>query len=255
MAMSALIWTEPFTVRVFEIDARGTLGARGLCDYLQEAAGNHARDLGVGVPEMRDKGLTWVLSRIRVRIGRLPKAGEQVRILTWHSGFERLFSLRDFSLVDAGGNQIVAAVSAWVVFDLRSRRPVRPRTAFSPSVAGDIQRVFAANLDKLPACGDIREGIAISVRWSDLDVNQHVNNSRYAEWVAEGANAERRDGEILAGMDIDYLAETLYPDSVVVKCCRDKGTSSRMDHSIVRASDGTEAVRARTEWKADPENG
>jgi medium-chain acyl-[acyl-carrier-protein] hydrolase len=247
--MPVLIWTEPFTVRVFEIDAQGVLGVRGLCDYLQEAAGNHARELGAGVDALRDRGMTWVLSRIRVRIARLPGAGERLEIHTWHSGFEKLFSLRDFSLVDAGANPIVTAVSAWVMLDLRARRPVRPTTGFTAPDTSGIPRVFAVDLEKIAAFEGVGEETRISVRWSDLDVNRHVNNSRYAEWVTEGAAAVRRDGEKLATLDIDYLAETLYPDSVVVRSRRDPIRDGRMDHAITRASDGVEAVRARTEWK------
>jgi medium-chain acyl-[acyl-carrier-protein] hydrolase len=193
--------------------------------------------------------MTWVLSRIRVRIARLPGAGERLEIHTWHSGFDRLFSLRDFSLVDAGENPIVTAVSAWVMLDLRARRPVRPATGFTPPDTSGMQRVFVADLEKLPGCEGVREEMRISVRWSDLDVNRHVNNSRYAEWVAEGAGAVRRDGGMLAGLDFDYLAETLYPDSVVVRSGRDPSRGRRVDHMIARASDGVEAVRARTEWR------
>jgi medium-chain acyl-[acyl-carrier-protein] hydrolase len=247
--MPALIWTEPFTVRVFEIDARGTLGVRSLCDYLQESAGNHARDLGVGVDELQKRGMTWFLSRIRVRIARLPIAGEKLEIRTWHSGFDRLFSLRDFSLVDAKEISIVTAVSAWVMLDLRTHRPMRPATGFTPPDTSGLQRVFAADLEKLPGCEGVGEPTSISVRWSDLDINQHVNNSRYAEWVAEGASTVRRDGEVLAGLDIDYLAETFYPDSVLVCSRRNESTGRRMDHAIARTSDGVEVVRARTEWR------
>ncbi len=249
--MSALIWTEPFTVRVFEIDSCGTLGVRGLCDYLQEAAGNHARDLGVGVDALRDKGMTWVLSRIRLRIARLPGSGERLEIRTWHSGFDRLFSLRDFSLVDAEDHQIVTAVSAWVLLDLRARRPVRPATVFTPPETSSVQRAFAADLEKLPGCDGTGEETGISVRRSDLDVNQHVNNSRYADWVAEGASTVRRVGETLAVLDIDYLAETLFPDSVAVRSKRHRGDDRRVDHSIARASDGVDVVRARTEWRRE----
>ncbi len=240
--------SKSFTVRVFEIDARGTLGVRSLCDYLQEAAGNHARELGVGVNELRERGMTWVLSRIRVRIARLPCAGEKLDLRTWHSGFDRLFSLRDFSLIDAEGNPIVTAVSAWVMLDMRTRRPVRPTKVFAPPDTGGVQRAFAADLEKLPGCEGVGEEASISVRWSDLDVNRHVNNSRYAEWVAEGASAMCHDGERLAGLDIDYLAETLYPDSVVVRSRRAQARGGRLDHAIIRTSDGVEAVHAKTEW-------
>jgi medium-chain acyl-[acyl-carrier-protein] hydrolase len=247
--MPTLIWTEQFTIRVFESDARGTLGIGSLCDYLQEAAGNHARDMGVGVDVLRDRGMTWVLSRLRLRIVRMPVTGERLAIRTWHSGFDRLFSLRDFSVVDAGEVPIVAAVSAWVMLDLRARRPVRPASAFTPPDTSRIPRVFVTDLEKLPGCAGSGEETRISVRSSDLDVNMHVNNSRYAEWVVEGAAALCRDGEALAGMDIDYLAETFHPDAVVVRSLRDSGIGAVMNHGIERSSDGAEAVRARTEWR------
>jgi acyl-ACP thioesterase len=96
------------------------LGVRSLCDYLQEAAGNHAHELGAGVDALRERGMAWVLLRIRVNITRLPGAGERVQVHTWHSGLDRLFSLRDFSLVDAAEDPSVTAVSAWVmsIFEL-----------------------------------------------------------------------------------------------------------------------------------------
>jgi acyl-CoA thioesterase FadM len=135
------------------------------------------------------------------------------------------------------------------MLDLRARRPVRPASAFTPPDTSQIPRVFTTDLEKLPGCVGSGEETRVSVRWSDLDVNGHVNNSRYAEWVVEGASALCRDGEVLAGMDIDYVAETFYPDAVVVRSLREPHTGGIMNHGIARSSDGEEAVRARTEWR------
>jgi acyl-ACP thioesterase len=109
-----------------------------------------------------------------------------------------------------------------------------------------VPRAFAADLEKLPECASPESENTITVRWSDLDVNQHVNNSRYAEWVVDGVAA--RSVEILTSLDIDFLAETQHPGTVVVRTRREDPV--RKVHTIVRAGDGVEFVRARTGWRA-----
>jgi acyl-ACP thioesterase len=239
-------WTDTFTVRVFETSANGTLAIRSLCDFLQEAAGNHARVLGVSVEDLLQRRLTWVLSRLRMQIHRLPVNGEPVTVRTWPSGIDRLFALRDFAVCDAQGRTIVSAVSAWLILDTRSRRPVRIQGIFDPPDTSGVPRAFEADLEKPPECMPPEVENTISVRWSDLDVNQHVNNSRYAEWVVEGVTD--RDIGFLTGLDIDFLAETQHPGTIVVRTRI--ADPHRRAHAIVRAVDGMEVARARTGWRA-----
>lgn len=240
-------WTDTFTVRVFETGANGTLAVRSLCDFLQEAAGNHARALGVSVQDLLQQQLTWVLSRLRVQIHRLPGNGERVTVRTWPSGIDRLFALRDFTVRDARGETLASAVSAWLILDTRSRRPVRIQGIFDPPETNAVPRAFAADPEKLPGCAAPEGETAISVRWSDCDVNQHVNNSRYAEWVVEGVAALGIG--ILTSLDIDFLAETQHPGSVLVRTRIED--SIRKAHAIVRAGDGVEVARARSGWRLE----
>ena len=58
---TAAVWTEAFPVRAYEADVNGTLSIAHLCNYLQEAAGNHARSLGVSVEQLQELDLTWML--------------------------------------------------------------------------------------------------------------------------------------------------------------------------------------------------
>jgi acyl-ACP thioesterase len=168
-----------------------------------------------------------------------------VTVRTWPSGVDRLFALRDFILQDAEGATLASAVSAWLILDTRSRRPVRIQGIFDPPDSSALPRAFAADMEKLPGCGAPERETAISVRWSDCDVNQHVNNSRYAEWVMEGV-AARGIGTVTA-LDIDFLAETQHPGTVMVRT-RIEDPSLKA-HAIVRAADGAEVARARTRWR------
>ena len=66
-----------FTVNVYNLDSLGRLSVRSLADFLFEAASRHARRLGVDVPDLEPLGLTWMLSRLRFAVERLPGWGRR----------------------------------------------------------------------------------------------------------------------------------------------------------------------------------
>ena len=245
-ASGPLVHTESFVVRVFETDANAALSPRSLCDFLQEAADRHVVLLGVTVEKLQERSLTWLLSRLRMRIQRLPTKGETLTIQTWHAGIDRLFSLRDFQVADEVGAPVASAVTAWLAFDLAARKPVRVQGVFDGGETSPRPRAMADRLDRLPGSRPPLEERSISVRWSDLDINRHVNNSRYAEWLVEGAEAELRDHSLLRGLDLDFLAETRAGGGVVVRSSR--GSAGTLEHTIVRGEDGVEVARGRTLW-------
>lgn len=239
---------QSFPVRLFETDARGSLSVGGLCDYLQEAAGNHAAALGVSVSGLMERGLTWVLSRLRLRIARLPRAGETVTVRTWPTGAERLFALRDFRVSDAAGAEVAAAVSAWLILDTASRRPVRVQSVFDPPDVSRVQRALGDGIEKLPPVEGAASEAPVVVRLSDLDSNAHANNARISEWIVEAVGRETFLRDEPAGLDIDFLGEAMHGDALLSRAAPLPGGA--YTHSVVRPADGREIARARTQWKA-----
>ncbi|MFW5694698.1 MAG: acyl-[acyl-carrier-protein] thioesterase [Alkalispirochaeta sp.] len=165
----------------------------GVASLLQEAAWQHARQLGFAFTE-EEATLFWVLHRIRVRFHRRPQWNETVRITTWPSGMERLYALREFYLEGEDGARLVDVSSAWIILDARQRRPVRPQHQL-PSDRIDPERLLDLPLGKLP--GIPADDVAATapddcrrlVRPSDTDRNQHVNNARYVQWMQDAAPA------------------------------------------------------------------
>ncbi len=120
------VWTEAFTLRAYEVDRGGRASLPTVCNWLQEAAGNHAAHLGWSVHDLGARGQTWVLARLRLHLARPISWGETVRVTTWPAGTHRLFALRDFRVVDANGDEVAAATTSWMLMQLATRRPVRP---------------------------------------------------------------------------------------------------------------------------------
>ena len=92
-----------FTVRSSEIDYRGQATMPALVSYMQEAAWENTRDLGISMYDLLERGLTWVLQRLRVEMFRYPKHGESITVKTWASGRERVFLHRDFRIYTLNG--------------------------------------------------------------------------------------------------------------------------------------------------------
>ncbi|MBN1783740.1 MAG: hypothetical protein JW812_02105, partial [Alphaproteobacteria bacterium] len=124
------IWTEDIIVRSYDIDQYGRLSPLPLCDFLLDAAGNHAQKLGLSLHDLQSRQYTWVLSRMILKMDIYPVWRDTITIHTWPSGIEKLFALRDFEITDEQNRVIGAGVSAWLVIDVESRRPVRIKPFF-----------------------------------------------------------------------------------------------------------------------------
>jgi len=75
-----------YEVRGYDCGYGGPLTPLALANFFQEAAGAHASQIGIGMEDLWAKGLTWMLSRIDIRIESLPQAGQTVIARTWPSG-------------------------------------------------------------------------------------------------------------------------------------------------------------------------
>jgi acyl-ACP thioesterase len=94
-------------------------------NFMQEAASSHADALGVSIQQLLSENYTWLLSRVQITMTSYPAWTDDLTVLTWPSGMQRLFALRDFQFKDQKDSTVGAALSAWLVIDTHKRRPVR----------------------------------------------------------------------------------------------------------------------------------
>ena len=263
-----------FPVRYGEIGENGVTTLAALGSWLQEAAGLSADSLGFGESEMLSCNVTWILTRLVLRIDRLPRAGEQVRVHTWPSTVDKL-AHRGYEVFDAEDRLIVSGGSAWTAMELASRTltavpesisklfPESPRPC-DPFVGRVIPRLK----------GDSATSCLLRVRRDDLDINGHVNNTRYLSWLMENLPPTpmlSKDGETGAEplvprlLDITFRAECFPQEELE---CLSAPSAAPKDapadvlgrevpwallHSIRRLSDESEVCRALTLWDRDPE--
>jgi acyl-ACP thioesterase len=241
------LWAEEYAVRAYEVDLTGRAAVTTVCNWLQETAGIHAARLGWSIHWLRDKGLTWVLQRLRLRLDRSPAWGERVRVETWPAGVQRLFALRDFRLTGAAGEPVGVATSCWLLLDVASRRPVRPPAALEELAVPSAGRALVDDLGKAPDLGGPTRERELEVRYADLDVNRHANNVAIVGWLLEALD-EETVAHGLRELTVEFRAEAVRGDAVVSQAARLAADPQAFAHRLVRRADGRELARARTAW-------
>jgi acyl-ACP thioesterase len=79
-----------------------------------------------------------------------------------------------------------------------------------------------------------------------VDINSHANYLSFLEWILESIPPEVRIESQIAEMEIHFLREASYGEEILSKSLLN---GAEYLHSLVRTSDGTEVVRARTVWR------
>lgn len=231
-------YEEMFTIRTAETGASGKARFSTLCYLLQEAAGNHAERLGFGMADLLDAGRAWILHRLQVEIARYPRRGREVTVRTWPSGGDGLRAWRDFEMRNGEGELLLRGLSHWLMLDLERRRPLRiPEEIMRYAEEGE-GHVLPLPEGKLPPAGELRGSpLPFRVRRGDLDLNEHVNNVRYLEWMQEALEPE---GEIRS-VDAEFHTECRYGEQVRAVAER-AGEGRRM--AEIHKGDGVLVARA-----------
>lgn len=248
--INAKVWSEEFKVRAYEVHNDGYANMATICNYLQEAAGNHASQLGLAIDQMEEHNWTWVLSRLKVKMIRYPKWRETITVTTWPAMFDRAYTFRDFEIHDQEGKLIGSASSMWVVINLEKRRPIRIPSLVSDIALPDKDRALAFNAkERIPEPDEIDFERAFSVRYGDLDMNQHVNNVIYIEWGIEAAPEEWLNNHLIMEMDISFRAECYNGETVISQAQKRDKDGYHLLHRLVRKSDNKNLALIQTIWE------
>ncbi|KAE8687512.1 Palmitoyl-acyl carrier protein thioesterase [Hibiscus syriacus] len=269
IVQDGLFFRQNFAIRSYEIGADRTASIETLMNHLQETAINHCKSAGLlgegfgATPEMCKKNLIWVVTRMQVVFDRYPTWGDVVQVDTWVSASGKNGMRRDWLVSDNKTGEILTrATSVWVMMNKVTRR----LSKIPEEVRGEIEPFFI-NSDPVVA-EDSRKLVKLDVstaefvrkgltpRWSDLDVNQHVNNVKYIGWILESAPLAVLESHELSSMTLEYRREcgrdsvlrslTTVSDSGVGDLA--KAGEIECQH-LLRLEEGSEIVRGRTQWR------
>lgn len=202
-------YQESFILRTCNCDFQGHWRPSAILETMQEAAGVHSHLLGCGRDALLKNNIVWVLSRSEVHMQEYPKVMDHVTVETFPMPNRRWFFPRYYLFKNQEGKVLGYAGTLWVLLDITTRKMLPP---------GDVAALIPDNSDLtapmgLPTTVDNVEGEQETIlrmpQYTDLDVNQHVNNTRYADWACDALGIDVMKENCLASLVINYTAEVL----------------------------------------------
>lgn len=242
------LWEESIYVKSYETDFAGKLKLASLFNYFQETAGNHATHLGVGYERLRTMGFFWVLSRAKVHINRLPGWRETVTLVTWPKGQDGLLFLRDFRMTTGDSELLVTGSTGWLLIDTEHNKPQLAEVLKVPLPGNAHGNAIEGPLKKLRSPENPVLVYERKVLASDLDVNNHVNNARYLEWITDGFDAQHAASSAVSTLQVNYVGEAVLGDTVAMYRT-DVTSNGRTFIEGVNQAAGSKVVQAIVEWK------
>ncbi|MBQ2952088.1 MAG: hypothetical protein IJE07_00880 [Clostridia bacterium] len=213
--------TESFFIYSYQTDANARLRPGALLEIMQEMAGAHAEKLGIGRDMLLAQNLVWVLTRLEVHMTRWPTHAETLTVETFPIPNRRFFFPRYFVFRDAQGQQIGYAGSLWVLLDVKERKMVRP-DAIAPYIPDNSDLTapmgLPAPVSECPA--DPITGLHEPL-YTDLDMNGHVNNTRYLDWCCNALGIETLRTHELRTFAVNFNMEVRPGQSVRTELRRD----------------------------------
>ena len=201
-----------------DVDGHGQCKASAFLGHLQEAATQAAEHSSFG----RDKLLEryngfWMMTRQWYRLEQPLRWGDEVTIHTWHRGGKGAVSYRDYDIY-LRGSLIGEGVAAWVLADMETRRLIRLDRVEEMAETHGGELCKTITLAKLRAPQELEVREQRLMRYSDTDINGHVNNTRYADFACDALGLETmEEGKFLASMQIGYLAECRPGERITLK--------------------------------------
>ena len=198
------VYREQILLRSKDVDMFRRLRTSELFRLLQEASIRHTEQLGMGRDKTLDRGILWVLLMQRAEIARMPEYDERVVLKSWPGKTMHLLFPRYYSLETAEGEPLLKASALWSLVDQKTRKVVFPEK-YGVVIEGVVTGEEIA-MPGAVAKADCDRERDFTVPYSFVDLNGHMNNTRYFDLAEDSVGAAEK-GRQLKAIAVEYQNE------------------------------------------------
>ena len=200
----------------FRKDGKMRLGA--ILKAFEATGCRHSDTVGDNILNDTKEGKAWIMTDWFVEIDQFPKVDQNIISRTWVEPIKQiLFSNRDFE-IEADGKVCARCVGRYVIVDLATGRPQKIGPEFADQYHPEDRQAIA--MDKPPRLVTpeaFTNEVAINVRRSDIDYNDHVHNLTYLDYAFEALPHEVYKNYDFKGFRVTYKQAVKPHEQLVCK--------------------------------------
>jgi len=197
-----------YELRYTDVDAFDNLKPSSLLSFLQESACLSAEELGFGYADIAPKNMGFIIVNWHVEFFRPVKLGDKLEVHTWPLRPKMLIFLRDFELF-VEGEKVGVVTSRWCMIDTKNYN-VLPANAYFKEEdfeSYNTERSIDFRAWKIPQISGGETVYTKKVTYSDYDHYFHVNNTKYADFLADAFTVEDFKGKYIKTLQVSYVKQ------------------------------------------------
>jgi acyl-CoA thioesterase FadM len=172
---------------------------------MQDAANSSMEDDGLSYNELFDRGYSFILSRIRLSSYAPLYSHDKLEVQSWACESKGVQFNRCYRILRDGA--IVAeAVSVWAMVGVNDRKLHRVTEMNLPYRTDDMLELDMPARFKIPEDVDMHLMGERTVEYADIDLNGHMNNTRYPDILCGYIDADMKDQRVIS-MGISFVSE------------------------------------------------
>ena len=172
-----------FFVGLEDIDFNNNLKIKSLLGFLEDIGGIHSNIVGYGLLDIPAKKRSWILINWKVKIFKRPRYAENLKIVTWAYGMEKLYALRDFEIYNESGELVIIATSKWVCLNIEKQSIIKIEPELRDAYTIKNKKVFEGEIEKLKEPKEYIDETPVQITRDMIDVNHHVHNINYIDFA------------------------------------------------------------------------
>lgn len=227
-----------FAIRSDSVDFTRHATMKTMGGIALSSATENAKENGFGISMLLAGNITWVLARMSINMINLPLCEQVVSVETWISSISEITTERKMVFY-CEGKLIGTASTMWAVLNTSTRKAVELSTveALKSCV---VDRDIKIDDAERVRCTDAVEVEKRVVKYSDLDMNNHVNSLKYIEWVFDTIPLEQHLNNPFYGMLINYQYEILFGTEASIRMSK-----KREHHYDIYNSEGVNTTKIK----------
>ncbi len=210
-------------VSTFDVDRYNRLKISSILKYNQEIGEIHINEFGTSSNKMRDEGLSFIFTKIKILIHSLPISEQKIKLTTWCSELKGVRFYRNYIISDENGQILTETKAELAVLNLAERKIVRPS-----EIKGFNDFLYNTDLingcekpQKLPVPENFEKTLLRQTKFSDIDYNGHINNTVYADISLDCLDYDTLKNPIKE-FEINYINEVLPDETLELSVANDE---------------------------------
>ena len=201
-------YARDYILRIEDTDDNYCVTNKAILELMENTSDEDSARYGDDIMSLNAQGLSWVIVEWNLEVFQRPKYHQKLRVITWPREVNSRYVWREFE-VFCGKEKVAAASSKWMIIDLAKKTIIRLDDGRIKKYEIEARAATTLRTKRLKLSDNLGRRRYMPLRRADMDINGHVHNLSYLDFIREEVNEEPNCFRIIYHREIK-LGDKLY---------------------------------------------